>query len=287
MPILAAIVLAAAAPDVEAPVPADLVITAPVVITLDAARPRASAVAVRGGRIVAVGSAADVKPLVGAGTRRIDLKEGAVVPGLGDAHLHVESIGDALENIDLVGAATLDEALARVRAGAAALPAGDWVRGRGWDQNDWPTKAFPTAAALDAATGDRPAFLRRIDGHAGWANSRALALAGITEATADPSGGRILRDAEGRPTGVLVDTAMALVAAKIPPASREARKRRIARGLRAAAEAGLTSVHDAGVDLAAVALYKELLAEGPLPVRAYLMIRGPEEFLESADSLKP
>jgi predicted amidohydrolase YtcJ len=287
METLAAIALAAAVSGVEAPVPADLVITAPAVITLDAAQPRATALAVRDGRIVAVGSAADVKAHVGKDTRRIDLKEGAVVPGLGDAHLHVESMGDALENIDLVGAATLEEAVARVRAGAQSLPAGDWVRGRGWDQNDWPTKAFPTAAALDAATGDRPAFLRRIDGHAGWANTRALALAGITAATTDPGGGRIMRDDEGRPTGVLVDAAMDLVAAKIPPASRDARKRRIARGLRAAAEAGLTSVHDAGVDLEAVALYKELLAEGPLPVRAYLMIRGPEEFLDNAASLKP
>jgi predicted amidohydrolase YtcJ len=266
---------------------ADAVITAGTVITLDGARPRATAIAVRDGRIVAVGSAAEVEPLAGPATRRIAFRGAAVVPGLGDAHVHVEGLGDALESIDLVGAATLDEAASRVRTGASALPAADWVRGRGWDQNDWPDKRFPTAAALDAATGGRPAFLRRVDGHAAWVNTRALELAGVTAATPDPTGGRILRDGEGRPTGVLVDAAMALVASKIPPASREARKRRIAKGLRACAAAGLTSVHDAGVDLAGVALYKELLAEGPFPARAYLMLRGPDEFLAHAESLRP
>ena len=262
-----------------APTPADLVITAGTVITLDDARPRATAVAVRGGRIVAVGTAGEMRSLTGPATRRIDLPGATVVPGLADAHVHVESIGDALEHIDLVGAATLEEAVGRVRTGAAALPATDWVRGRGWDQNDWPEKRFPTAAALDAVTGGRPAFLRRVDGHAAWVNSRALELAGVTGSTPDPSGGRILRDAQGRPSGVLVDDAMDLVEDKIPAPDRGARKRRIAKGLRACAEGGLTAVHDAGVDVAAVALYKELLAEGPLPVRAYLMLRGPDEFL--------
>jgi predicted amidohydrolase YtcJ len=259
--------------------PADLVITAGTVITLDGARARATAVAVRGGRIIAVGTAAEMQGLIGPGTRRIDLPGTTVVPGLGDAHVHVEGLGDALENIDLVGASSLDEAVQRVRTGAAVLAATDWVHGRGWDQNDWPDKRFPTAAALDAATGTRPAFLRRVDGHAAWVNTRALALAGVDAETPDPPGGRILRDDAGRPSGVLVDAAMALVSAKVPPAAREARKRRIAKGLRASAEAGLTSVHDAGVDLAGVALYKELLAEGPLPVRAYVMLRGPDEFL--------
>jgi len=258
---------------------ADLVITAGTVITLDGTQGRSNTIVVRDGRIVAVGSAADMQWLIGPATRRVDLPGATVVPGLGDAHVHVESIGEALESIDLVGATTRDEAVRRVRAGAAALGPADWVGGRGWDQNDWDDKRFPTAADLDAASGGRPAFLRRVDGHAAWVNTRALALAGVTAATADPPGGRILRDAQGRPSGVLVDAAMALVAEKIPPATPEARKRRIAKGLRACAQAGLTSVHDAGVDLASVALYKELLAEGPLPVRAYVMLRGPEEFL--------
>jgi predicted amidohydrolase YtcJ len=186
---------------------------------------------------------------------------------------------EARDYFPLVRSAYLDAAARLVGDGAAALAPADWVLGWGWDQNDWPGQRFPTAAALDAVTGGRPAFLRRIDGHAAWVNTRALTLAGITDSTPDPAGGRILRDDAGRASGVLVDAAMDLVADRIPAATREARKRRLAKGLRACAEAGLTSVHDAGVELATVDLYKELLAEGPLPVRAYLMLRGPEEFL--------
>ncbi len=276
---LAALSAAFSGPSGANEAPADLVVTAGTVITLDDARPRATAIAIRGGRIIAVGNAGDMRALTGLATRRIDLPRATVVPGLGDAHAHVESIGDALEHVDLTGAATLEEALARIRAAAATTPEGEWVRGRGWDQNDWPGQRFPTAAALDAATGTHPALLERVDGHAVWVNTRALAAAGVVAATADPTGGRILRDDAGQPAGVLVDAATALVEDRVPPPSRESRKRRLAKGLRACADAGLTSVHDAGVDLAAVALYKELLAEGPLPVRAYVMIRGPEEFL--------
>jgi predicted amidohydrolase YtcJ len=279
MVITTAVLVAGLAMTAEADVAgkADLLITAGKVITLDTGR--GNAIAVRGGRIVAVGAVADMVRLVGANTQRIDLPGRTIVPGLADAHVHVEGIGEALESIDLIGAASLAEATRRVTAGAATLGAMEWVLGRGWDQNDWPDKIFPTAAALDAATGGRPAFLERVDGHAAWVNTRALSLAGITDATPDPPGGRIIRDSGGRASGVLVDAAMGLVYDKIPPATREVRKRRIAKGLRASAAAGLTSVHDAGVDLASVPLYKELLAEGPLPVRAYVMLRGPEEFL--------
>jgi predicted amidohydrolase YtcJ len=266
--------------------PADVVITAGMIVTLDPNQPRATAMAIRGGRIVAVGNAGDMRALIGLATRRIDLPRATVVPGLGDAHAHVESIGDALEHVDLTGAATLDEALARIKTAAAEAPEGEWVRGRGWDQNDWPDKRFPTAAALDAATGTHPAIFERVDGHAVWVNTRALAAAGVTKSTADPSGGRIIRDDGGNAAGVLVDAATSLVESRVPPPSREARKRRLAKGLRACADAGLTAVHDAGVDLDAVALYKELLADGPLPVRAYVMIAGPERIL-SHPELKP
>ena len=260
--------------------PADLVITAGTVITLDGGRPRATAVAVRDGRIVAVGDAAEMQGLIGPATRRIDLPGATVVPGLGDAHVHVEGIGDALETIDLVGAATLDEAVARVRAGAAALPAADWVRGRGWDQNDWPEKRFPTAAALDAATGGRPAFLERIDGHAAWVNSRALALAGRRPRRPPiPPAGASSATTRGGPPACWSTPrwSWSRPRSRPPPARRASAGSR--RGCARARKPGSTSVHDAGVDLAGVALYKELLAEGPLPVRAYLMLRGPDEFL--------
>ncbi|HLA78989.1 MAG TPA: amidohydrolase [Vicinamibacteria bacterium] len=266
---------------------ADLVLSGGNLVTLDPARPRATAVAVRGGRIVAVGGEAEVRPFVGPATRRIDLKGRTVLPGLTDAHVHVMGLGQARESLSLVGAQSLDQALRRVAEKAKGLPPGEWVLGRGWDQNDWPEKRFPTAAELDRVSGDRPVFLVRVDGHAGWANSKALALAGVDRGTPDPPGGRIIRGPDNAPAGVLVDAAQGLVAAKIPAASRDTRKRHLALGLKAAAEAGLTSVHDAGVDLDDVALYKELLAEQALPIRVYVMLRGPREFLARGGALKP
>ena len=281
--------LAACAPALAAVVKAeaaDLVLQGGVIFTLDDARPRATALAVTRGRIVAVGADADVKPLVGRGTRVIDLAGRAVVPGLTDAHVHVEGLGTALERLDLVGAASLEDALARVAEASRKLPAGEWLMGRSWDQNDWPGKQFPTAADLDRVLGGRPAYLVRVDGHAAWASSAALQRAGVSAATADPDGGRILRDAGGAPAGVLVDKAMALVSSIIPEPPREVRKRRLAAGLRACARAGLTSVHDAGVPLSTVDLYKELLAEGTLATRVYVMLRA-DDFLAAPPSLAP
>jgi predicted amidohydrolase YtcJ len=266
--------------------PADLILEGGVVVTLDDARPRASALALRDGRIVAVGGAEEMRPLTGPGTRKIPLAGRAVVPGLTDAHVHVEGLGTALERLDLVGAASLEEALARVAEAAKKAPAGEWLLGRGWDQNDWPGKRFPTAADLDRVLGDRPAYLVRIDGHAAWASSAALQRAGVTATTADPEGGRILRDAAGHASGVLVDKAMALVSTIIPEPPREVRKRRLAAGLRECARAGLTSVHDAGVGLTLVDLYKELLAEGALPTRVYVMLKA-DEFLAAPSALRP
>lgn len=272
---------------VAADAPADLVLTGANVITGDAAHPRATGVAIRDGRIVAIGGDADVRRLVGPKTRTLALAGATVLPGLTDAHVHVEGLGGSLENLSLVGAQSLREALDRVAARAHTLGPGEWLLGRGWDQNDWPEKRFPTAADLDAVSGGHPVYLTRVDGHAGWANTKALQTAGLTASTEDPSGGRILRDAAGAPTGVLVDRAQGLVTGKIPPPSREVRKRRLARGMQAAADAGLTSVHDAGVSLDTVALYKELLAAGAMPIRVYVMLRGPDEFLAQGAKLRP
>ncbi len=270
---------------------ADLVLTGGSVVTLDPARPRATAIAVRAGRIVGVGTDADVQALAGPRTRRLDLAGRAVVPGLADAHAHVESLGESLDELSLIGATSLDEVLERVRRASAARPPGEWLEGRGWDQNDWTEKRFPTAADLDRAAGDRPVYLSRIDGHAGWANTKAMSMAGVSRATTDPTGGRLLRDAAGVPNGVFVDQAMRLITSAIPPPSKALRKRRLARGLKACAEAGLTSVHDAGITLDTVALYKELLAERALPVRVYAMLRGPDagpgDFLTHGAALRP
>jgi hypothetical protein len=272
---------------VDAPAPADVVFTDAHIVTLDAARAQASALAVRDGRVVALGNARDLRPYVGARTRRVALRGATVLPGLTDAHVHVEGLGQARAALDLVGARSLAEALQRAAAAARSLPPGAWLLGRGWDQNDWPDKRFPSAAELDRAVGDRPAYLERVDGHAAWVNTRALRAAGLDARSVDPPGGRVLRDAAGAPTGVLIDAAGELVARHIPAPSRAQRKQYLVQGLQACAAAGLTEVHDAGVDLETVALYKELLAEGQLAVRVYVMLRGPEEFLALPDTLQP
>jgi len=269
--------------------PADLVLTGARVATLDgpALDVKPLSIAVRGGRIVALGTAAEMKELTGPRTRRLDLTGRLVLPGLTDAHVHVEGLGTALETLDLVGAASLKEALDRVAARARTLAPGEWLLGRGWDQNDWPGQAFPTAADLDRVSGDHPVVLVRVDGHASWVNTRALQAAALDASTPDPAGGRVLRGAGGAPSGVLVDAAQALVAQHIPPPGPDVRKRRLRAGLLAAAEAGLTEVHDAGVTIDTVPLYKELLAEDALPIRVYVMLRGPGEFLDRGQDLRP
>jgi predicted amidohydrolase YtcJ len=266
---------------------ADLVLTGGVVVTLEESRPRASAVAIRAGRIVAVGDVREVAPFLGPRTRRLDLAGRLVVPGFTDAHAHVEGLGRSLEVLDLVGTESLGAVQRQVTRASSALPPGEWLEGRGWDQNDWPEARFPSAGDLDGVVTDRPVWLTRVDGHAGWANSLALARAGVTSSTEDPVGGRLIRDPQGRPTGVLIDAAMELVEARIPRPGAEVRRRRLQRGLAACAAAGITSIHDAGVDLETIRLYKELLAEDRLPIRVYAMLMGPEGFLAAGPGLRP
>ena len=135
---------------------------------------------------------------------------------------------------------------------------GEWIIGRGWDQNRWPDKQFPTAAPLDAAIPDHPVWIRRVDGHAGVANSAAMRAAGVTAATPDPEGGRILRDASGNPTGVFIDGAQHLIDSKVPPPSAELRKARVLAAAQKIAENGLTEMHDAGAEQATITAIQQL-----------------------------
>jgi len=164
--------------------------------------------AVRAGRIVYLGGDAGALALRRPATRVVELGGRAVTPGLIDAHSHLLGLGEALEEVDLRGSASYDEVIRRVTAAARELPAGAWVRGRGWDQNRWPGKAFPTAGPLSAAVPDHPVWLTRVDGHAALLNGRALASLGVSPTVADPAGGRYLRDAAGAPAGVVLDNAM-------------------------------------------------------------------------------
>lgn len=223
------------------------------------------------GRIIAVGAAAEVAAKAPK-ARHVDMQGKTVLPGLIDAHGHVFGLGDMLTQLDLAGSASLADALKATADYARANPNQSWLRGRGWNQEIWKLGRFPSAAELDGAVADRPVWLERVDGHAGWANSRALQLAGIGDATADPAGGKIMRDARGKATGVLVDAAQDLVD-KVLPKQDEARARVVLdRALERIAQVGLTSVHDAGVGLAQDRLYRDYADHGKLGVRVYGMI---------------
>ncbi|HET6584397.1 MAG TPA: amidohydrolase [Nannocystaceae bacterium] len=240
---------------------ATLVLTNGVVWTGDAKQPRAQAIAIAGDTIVALGDDRDVRALAAADTPVLDLAGGMAVPGLVDAHAHLVGLGRSLEVVDLRGARSIDEVVARLLAGA---PKTGWVLGRGWDQNLWPGAAMPTHAPLTAAFPDRPVWLRRVDGHAGWANRTVLELAKIDRATTAPAGGEILRDG-GEPTGVLVDAAMGLVSP--PPATKADVRRWILAGAAHALARGLTGMHEMGIDADEDAIYRELASAGELPLR--------------------
>jgi hypothetical protein len=254
--------------------PADLIIFNGKVVTMDPAKAEAQAVAVRGGTIAAVGANEEILALAGDATRRIDAGGGMVLPGLIDAHGHIASLGSQIASLDLRGVASLDEVTRRVRDRAAQLSPGEWVTGGGWDQNLWPGEQFPDHRPLTEAAPDRPVWLSRIDGHAMWANRKAMDLAGISRATPDPSGGEIVRDAKGDPTGIFVDNASELIGRVVPPPSRDRLKSSILLALQRCAAAGLTEVHDAGVSAEEVAAYKEMADAGQLPLRVYLMWSG-------------
>ncbi len=254
--------------------PADLIVYNGKVVTMDPGKPEAQAVAVRGGTIAAVGSDAEILALAGDATRRLDARGGMVLPGLIDAHGHISSLGGQIASLDLRGVDSLAEVSRRVRERAAQLQPDEWVTGGGWDQNLWPGERFPDHRPLSEASPDRPVWLSRIDGHAMWANRKAMELAGITRKTPDPVGGSIVRDAKGEPTGIFVDNATDLVGKVVPPPSREQLRSWILLSLQRCAAAGLTEVHDAGVSAEEVAAFKELADAGQLPLRVYLMWSG-------------
>ena len=225
------------------------------------------------GRIIAVGASADVAAKAPQ-AKRIDMKGRTMLPGLIDAHGHVFGLGQQLTQLDLFNSTSLAGALKSIGEYAGANPGHPWLRGRGWNQENWKLGRFPTAAELDAVVSDRPVWLERVDGHAGWANSRALALAGITKATPDPVGGKIVRDANGEATGVLVDTAQDLLNKVLPPQTEAESRTMLDRALSELARVGLTSVHDAGVDVTQDRLYRAYADAGKLTTRVYGMIGG-------------
>jgi predicted amidohydrolase YtcJ len=249
---------------------AELVLRGGAVFTADASNPAATAVAVRGGRIVYVGDDEGVTRFIGSATRTIEIGGGMLLPGFHDSHVHIAAGGLGLAACDLSRDESADAVIAHVATCARDNPSSAWVTGRGWQLGVFPN-AHPTRQQLDAVVPDRPAFFMAVDGHSGWANSRALAAAGVTAESRDPQGGRIERDPVTRePTGTLRDVAAGLVAGKAPPPSEAEIKAAIVRAIALANSFGITSVHDANVPELIMGPYRALDREKRLNARVTL-----------------
>jgi predicted amidohydrolase YtcJ len=186
----------------------------------------------------------------------------------------MEALGDSLETLDLRNARSEQEIAGMVRRAARERKPGEWIRGHAWDQNNWPVKQFPTMDAISLAAPENPVYLERVDGHAGWANRKAMEIAGITASTSDPAGGKVLRNASGGPAGVLIDGAQELITGKMPPASPEQIRERLQHAALVCARLGITTVHDAGVSAEDLAQYRALILSHQLPIHVYAMIGG-------------
>jgi predicted amidohydrolase YtcJ len=266
---------------------AELILTNGRVVTVDDARPEAEAVAVRNGRILAVGSSDEIGSYAGPDTRIVDLEGRLAIPGFIEGHGHYTSLGRSKMILDLNDVANWDEIVSMVAAAAQEAEPGAWIAGRGWHQEKWdevPAGAVdgvPVHATLSAASQDNPVVLGHASGHAAFANAKAMELAGIDAATPDPPGGTIVRDAAGNPTGLLRENADALVYgvmdAALEARSEEEKWTEFVRVVELAAEEalsnGVTSFHDAGSDFETIDGFKRMADEGRLPVRLYVMVR--------------
>ncbi len=274
---------------------ADLVLLNGKVVTVDPDRPEAEAVAISGDRILAVGSDERVRALASPSAEVIDLRGRLAIPGFIEGHGHYMSLGRAKMILDLTAVRGWSEIVEMVAEAAREAEPGEWITGRGWHQEKWDdaperlVEGVPTHHTLSAASPENPVLLTHASGHAGFANARALELAGITAETPDPPGGEIVRGPGGEPTGLLRETAQGLVGrararaeADRTPAEIEAEMREMARlAGQEALSKGVTSFQDAGSSLETIDLFRELAAEGELPVRLYVMVREGYEELAS------
>jgi len=231
------------------------------------------------GRIIATGDDELIAAYPAA--TRLDGDGKTVLPGLTDAHAHVLGLGLLKTSLNLQGSSSVEDAVANIRGYVDANPSARWILGRGWNQVIWPVQEFPTAAHIDAVVSDRPVWLRRVDGHAGWANSAALKIAGIESDTPDPVGGKIIRDGNGHATGVLVDRAMALVGSHVPEIDKDEIQSAISAAVRALLAEGVTGVHDAGIDLMNAEVYLSMADDNQLDLRIYAMIGGAGDVLDA------
>jgi predicted amidohydrolase YtcJ len=255
---------------------ADLVFKNGNIYTVNDARPKAEAVAIKADRIIFVGSNRNVQRYVGAKTRVIDLNGKTMVPGMADAHHHLFGVGFREITLNLEGITSLDEFLAKVKARVDQTPSGAWVTGRGWIETFWKPPVFPTRWDLDKVAPNNPVFLDRADGHGAVANSAALKIAGIDKSSASPFGGEISKDKQtGEPNGMLLDAAQNLVQSHIPGPSAEETERALILGVKRNIELGWTQVQDAGGSYEDVDLARRLYGEGKIKLRIYKALSAP------------
>ena len=274
--------------------PPDFVIINGNIVTVDADQPHAEAVAVKDGLILAVGSNAEIGALKGPGTESLDLAGATLIPGFIEAHAHLLYLGRSLQELKLARAATWSEVIEMVARGAKDKPPGEWIIGSGWHQEKWreapepAVEGYPTHDALSRVSPANPVLLYHASGHAALANARAMQQAGLDADTPSPAGGRILRDAQGRPTGVLLDAAMAPVRKAAEraqqegdPRRREARTRQIvALAVDHTLSKGITSFQDAGSSFATIDVFAAMARQNALRMRLWVMINEPNESLE-------
>lgn len=249
------------------------------ILTMDAAQPVVRALAIQDGKIVALGDEARIKAQATARTRIVDLKGVTLMPGFIESHGHLWGLGRKSLILDLSGVSSLSAIQNKIAERIKTLKSDEWLIGRGWDQNLWKDKKFPTAHDIDVISPKNPVFLTRVDGHAAWANSLAMKKAQVSATTADPQGGRIIRDSQGNPSGVFVDEAMSLVERVMPAMSAAEKRRAIELGMKEAVAQGVTTFHDAGVGEDIVAIYEDLAARHALPLRLFVMLDGSDEAL--------
>jgi predicted amidohydrolase YtcJ len=258
--------------------PADVVIRNGTIYTASDKQPKAEAIAVAGGRILFVGSTADVAAYIGQDTKIIDLQGNTATPGLTDSHYHLTGVGQRERTLNLENTknTSVEDFLEKVRVAAAAKKPGEWLTGRGWIESEWPKPVFPTRSQLDRVAPLNPVFLVRADGHGAVVNSAALKLAGIDAKTKNPPGGEIMRDAQtGEPNGMITDNAKDLIQAKIPPETEDDHVQNLAAGIAKTLEQGWTTVHVPGGSFAEIARLKKMYESGASKLRIYYAVSGP------------
>jgi predicted amidohydrolase YtcJ len=275
--------------------PATLVLRNGKIVTVDAAMPEAQAIAVRGDRIVALGSNDAIQRYVGPATQVIDLRGQLAVPGLIESHGHFMGLGQSKMTLDLMDVKDWDEIVAMVAAAAKQAQPGEWILGRGWHQEKWSSvprpnvEGFPFHDALSKVSPNNPVMLTHASGHASFVNAKAMEAAGITATTQNPSGGEILKNASGQPIGLLRETASGIAGraldawrAKKTPAERDLDSRRqLELAVKASLEAGITSFQDAGSNFNTIDVIKRVAAEGGLGIRLWVMVRDSNENLHA------